>query len=148
MHHPIEILPLNAIDFNQWLILWQAYQQFYQAQIAQDVTANTWRKLIDPAHSHMYGFAAVQNGQAVGLVHVIEHDSCWTIKPYAYLQDLYTHEASRGQGVARKLIQRVHDDAMARQCDRVYWLTHQSNVTAQQLYDRIAKKTGFIQYRM
>ncbi len=41
----------------------------------------------------------------------------------------------------RNLIQHVHDHAMAGQCDRVYWLTHQSNETAQLLYDRVAKKS-------
>jgi len=30
----------------------------------------------------------------------------------------------------------------------VYWLTHESNHKARLLYDKVAKKTGFIQYRM
>jgi len=34
-----------------------------------------------------------------------------------------------------------------RACDRVYWLTHQDNLVAQQLYNKVAKKTGFIQLR-
>jgi hypothetical protein len=29
----------------------------------------------------------------------------------------------------------------------VYWLTHETNATAIQLYDRIADRSGFIQYR-
>ncbi len=44
------------------------------------------------------------DNQAVGLVHVIQHDSCWTVQPYAYLQDLFTLESTRGKGVARALI--------------------------------------------
>jgi GNAT superfamily N-acetyltransferase len=48
----------------------------------------------------MYGFAALIAGRVVGIVHVVEHDSCWTLKPYAYLQDLFTHEDYRGLGVA------------------------------------------------
>ena len=35
-----------------------------------------------------------------------------------------------------------------RACDRVYWLTHQDNLVAQQLYNKVAKKTGFIQLRL
>ncbi len=96
----------------------------------------------------MYGFAALINGKAAGIVHVIEHDSCWSIQPYAYLQDLYTDELYRGQGIARKLIEQVHLYTQERSCDRVYWLTQQDNATAQRLYDQIAKKTGFIQYRI
>ena len=96
----------------------------------------------------MYGYAAVKDGVVMGIVHVIEHESCWTLKPYAYLQDLFVDPSERGQGVARSLIEQVYTQAMQRQCDRVYWLTQESNHLAQQLYDKVAKKTGFIQYKM
>jgi hypothetical protein len=29
----------------------------------------------------------------------------------------------------------------------VHWLTHETNSTAMQLYDRIAQRSGFVQYR-
>lgn len=144
----IEIQPLQCISKEQWMPLWQSYQTFYGAKLSEEVSRNTWKKLCSADTPHIYGFAAISENQVMGIVHVIEHDSCWTLRPYAYLQDLYTHEDFRGQGVARKLIQHVYDEAMARQCDRVYWLTHETNQTAQKLYDRVAKKTGFIQYRM
>jgi hypothetical protein len=34
-----------------------------------------------------------------------------------------------------------------RRIDAFYWQTHQSNVTAQRPYDRIAERSGFIVYR-
>lgn len=79
---------------------------------------------------------------------MIEHDSCWTLAPYAYLQDLYTDEHYRGMGVAKALIEHVKQYTIQRGCDRVYWLTHQDNQVAQALYDGVARKTGFIQYRI
>lgn len=94
----------------------------------------------------MYGFAALFEQQMVGFVHVVEHDS-WTFRPYAYLQDLFTHPDYRGQGVARLLIEQVYMEAKKRQCDRVYWLTQEANQTTQILYDKVAHKTGFIQYK-
>ncbi|MGO7423872.1 GNAT family N-acetyltransferase, partial [Rhizobium ruizarguesonis] len=30
---------------------------------------------------------------------------------------------------------------------RLYWMTHETNATARRLYDRIAERSGFIQYR-
>lgn len=54
---------------------------------------------------------------------------------------------SRGKGVGRALIERLYEEAKAAGSTRVYWLTHESNETAQTLYDRIAEKPGFIQYR-
>ena len=32
-------------------------------------------------------------------------------------------------------------------CSRVHWLTHETNTDAMLLYDRIADRSGFIQYR-
>jgi len=29
----------------------------------------------------------------------------------------------------------------------VHWLTHETNTAAMQLYDRIAERSGFLQYR-
>jgi len=148
MQNQINIIELSKITYDSWLKLWMAYQSFYQTDLSAEVSENTWRKLINSELAHIYGYAAVVDAEVAGIVHVIEHDSCWTMKPYAYLQDLYTHEDFRGKGIAGKLIAHVYEQAMQRQCDRVYWLTHQDNETAQRLYDKVARKTGFIQYRM
>lgn len=144
----ITIQPLSEIDIQQWLSLWQAYQAFYQVKIDSTISLRTWQKLTDTKLEHMYGFAAILHEQVVGIVHVIEHDSCWTAQPYAYLQDLYTHPKYRGQGIAAQLIAYVYQVSLERNCDRVYWLTQDSNEAAQKLYDRVARKTGFIQYRI
>ena len=148
MNQDYKIQSLDTIEYLKWLHVWQQYQQFYQASIAEDVSIKTWEKLIEPTYTQMYGYAAVKDGVVMGIVHVIEHESCWTLKPYAYLQDLFVDPSERGQGVARSLIEQVYTQAMQRQCDRVYWLTQESNHLAQQLYDKVAKKTGFIQYKM
>jgi ribosomal protein S18 acetylase RimI-like enzyme len=55
--------------------------------------------------------------------------------------------AGSGSGIARALIEHVYADAKRRGAARVHWLTHESNHQAMQLYDRIADRSGFIQYR-
>ncbi|AYO56255.1 GNAT family N-acetyltransferase [Acinetobacter wuhouensis] len=94
----------------------------------------------------MFGFAIQVNDEVVGFVHLISHMSMWTDKPCCYLQDLYVNAQFRNQGLARKLIEHSYQVCSGKY-DRVYWLTHESNLTAQYLYDRIATKTGFIQYK-
>jgi len=64
-----------------------------------------------------------------------------------YLQDLFTAEAARGKGVGRKLIEAVYQRAKAAGASRVYWMTHESNAQAMILYDKVAVKSGFLQYR-
>ncbi len=144
----INIVPLQEIEYDQWLNLWKNYQKFYQVNLSSEVNQNTWTKLTHPNFSSMYGFATLVDQKIVGIVHIIEHESCWTLQPYAYLQDLFVDEHYRGLGIAKKLILTAEQQTQQRQCDRLYWLTHQDNVTAQQLYDKIARKTGFIQYRL
>jgi GNAT superfamily N-acetyltransferase len=142
----IAIRPLGSEDHPHWLPLWKDYQAFYAIDIPPPVTALTWTRLLDPAEP-VAGALAWQGTVAVGLVHHIRHRSCWTAGDYCYLQDLFVAPAARGAGVGRKLIEHVYALAAREGCARVYWLTHETNSVAIALYDRIAKRTGFIQYR-
>ena len=90
---------------------------------------------------------AWRDGQAIGLVHWVIHRSTWTTGDYCYLQDLYVAETVRGGGVGRALIEQVYAAAQAYGANRVHWLTQEDNTQARQLYDRIASRSGFIQYR-
>ena len=71
----------------------------------------------------------------------------WTIGNYCYLQDLFTAPEARGRGAGRALIEAVYERANSAGASRVYWLTHESNATARALYDTLADRPGFIQYR-
>jgi ribosomal protein S18 acetylase RimI-like enzyme len=133
-------------DFDQWLPLWKGYQRFYEIDIPDQVTRQIWDRFLD-ADKPLHAALAVSAGRARGLVHSVYHPSTWTMHDYCYLQDLFVAEDGRGGGLGRKLVEHVYADATARGAARVYWLTHESNVPAQQLYDRIADRTGFIQYR-
>ena len=142
----VTIRAATAADFEVWLPLWRGYQTFYKTDISPSTTAVTWQRLLDPAEP-MHVALAVAGGAVVGLVHYIEHRSCWTTGNYMYLQDLFVDPAVRGQGLGRALIEHVYAEAAARGCARVWWLTHESNTDAMVLYDRVADKSGFIQYR-
>jgi GNAT superfamily N-acetyltransferase len=63
------------------------------------------------------------------------------------LQDLFVAEEARGKGIGRALIEAVYTAARGTGASRVYWLTQESNATARALYDKIADRSGFIQYR-
>jgi GNAT superfamily N-acetyltransferase len=142
----VTVRPARPGDFNAWLPLWRGYQAFYKVDLAEAVTRETWRRFHDDAEP-MHCTLAESRGRVVGLVHFIEHRSCWTVGNYVYLQDLFTETAQRGRGVGRALIEHVYAQARARGCARVHWLTHESNTAAMQLYDRIAERSGFVQYR-
>jgi GNAT superfamily N-acetyltransferase len=141
------ITTLSPADFADWEPLWQGYLRFYESSVADDVTHTSFSRLTDPAEA-MGGFLARDvAGAAVGMVHWIRHRSTWTQGDYCYLQDLFATPETRGTGVGRALIEAVYAHARALGCSRVYWLTHETNTHAMQLYDRIADKSGFLQYR-
>ena len=137
--------PIEA-DHERWLALWRGYQAFYRVDIPDDVSAVTFARLLDPAEP-MACALAWQGDEAVGLVHLVRHRSCWTAGDYCYLQDLFVREGLRGGGVGRALIEHAYAWARAQNCSRVHWLTQDTNTDAMKLYDRIAERSGFVQYR-
>ena len=46
----------------------------------------------------------------------------------------------------RALIAAVYDRASQHGAERVYWHTHETNMRARRLYDKVALRTGFIVY--
>ncbi|BBP56554.1 GNAT family N-acetyltransferase [Pseudomonas sp. St316] len=144
--NPVEIRRVSADDHAAWLPLWQAYLRFYNTELPEAVSQSTWQRLLDdrePTH----GALAWNGDTAVGLVHFIYHRSNWSIENSCYLQDLLVAEHTRGSGVGRQLIEFVYATAKADGCCKVHWLTHETNATAIQLYERIAERPGYIQFR-
>ena len=142
----IEVRPVASGERAAWEPLWKGYLDFYKTSVPKEVYDTTWARLHDPAEP-MGAVGAYVEGRLCGIVHYIFHRSTWTTSDYCYLQDLFTAEEARGHGVGRTLIEAVYEKAKAAGASRVYWLTHETNTTAQILYDKVAARSGFIQYR-
>ena len=142
----IEIRPLRPDERQAWEPIWAGYLTFYETAVVPEVTDTTWRRLHDPAEP-MHVLGAYLDGRLIGIVHYLFHRSTWTVGDYCYLQDLFTVAEARGLGAGRALIEAVAERAKAAGASRVYWLTHESNTVARALYDRVADRPGFIQYR-
>jgi GNAT superfamily N-acetyltransferase len=137
-------------DHQQWLPLWIGYNAFYgragATAVADEITAMTWARFFD-ADEPVYGLVAERGGELLGLAHYLFHRSTTSIEPTCYLQDLFTAESARGKGVGRALIDAVYEQARTAGAPRVYWQTHQTNLTAMRLYDAVAERSGFVVYR-
>ena len=140
------IRPIRADERTDWEPLWKGYQAFYKVVISDQTTAVTWARLHDPAEP-MEVLGAYMDERLCGIVHYLFHRSCWTTGDYCYLQDLFVAESARNLGLGRALILAVEDRARAAGASRIYWLTHETNADARVLYDRLAERSGFIQYR-
>jgi GNAT superfamily N-acetyltransferase len=146
----VTVREARPADFEHWLPLWQGYNAFYgrsgATTLADAITQVTWARFFDPAEP-VHALIAERGGEMLGLAHYLYHRSTTMIAPICYLQDLYTVEAARGQGVGRALIEAVYGRARAVGSTRAYWQTQETNATARALYDKLAQRSGFIVYR-
>ncbi len=133
-------------DFAEWEGLWEGYNSFYERTLAPEITQMTWSRFFD-AYEPVHALVAERDGQLLGLVHYIFHRNTSMLGPVCYLQDLFTAESARGQGIGRSLIESVYERAKAAGSPRVYWQTHETNLTAMKLYDKVAERSGFVIYR-
>ncbi len=143
MSHGVTIRRVKPNDLAQWETLWESYNIFYKRTVPSEITRATWSRFSD-VYEPVYALVAETDGQLVGLVHYLFHRSTSMMSPNCYLQDLFTAERARGQGIGRSLIEAVYERAKTAGCSEVYWQTHETNLTAMKLYDKVAERSGFV----
>ncbi len=144
----VRVRRLAEKDKAAWLPLFKGYIAFYKATVADDVVEKTWQRLMEGAADFHIGLVAVdETDTPVGLAHVLFHRSTWSPTSYCYLEDLFVDPDQRLKGVGRALIEATYKEADARGCTRTYWATQEFNYRARALYDQVATKSVFVQYR-
>jgi len=144
----VRIRRLAEKDKSAWLPLFKGYIEFYKATVADEIIEATWRRMLDGAPDFHIGLVAVDDSdRPIGLAHILFHRSTWSLTQYCYLEDLFVEPTLRAKGVGRALIDAVYREADARQCSRTYWMTQEFNYRARGLYDQVATKSPFVQYR-
>ena len=144
----VTVRPLAPADAPRWHDLWAGYLAFYRQELAADVTAATWARLIDPAATDMLGRVALYDGRVVGILNAVLHANTWATAPVCYLEDLYVDAPVRGIGAGRALIAALAAEGRATGWRRIYWRTAADNATAQRLYDRVARRSGWLTYEL
>ncbi len=149
MSNPISVRPVESSDYPQWRTLWDGYNAFYGREGAtaldEAITAATWERFFQPAEP-VHALVAVRDSALIGLTHYIFHRSTSRLAHICYLQDLFTAQEQRGQGIGRQLILSVYEAATAAGASRVYWQTQVTNTAGRALYDKVARHHGFVVY--
>ncbi len=136
----------EAKDEKRWRELWAGYVKFYRSEVAEDVTANTWARILDPT-SNIDTLVATRDGQVIGICNYVFHDHTWSKKQICYLQDLFVDPNARGGGAAKMLILACEEKAKEKGAFRIYWQTQEYNAAARSLYDTIVPRSSFIVYK-
>lgn len=144
----VRVRRLEVGDKPRWLILFKDYIAFYKATVAEEFIETAWQRMMAAEPDFHIGLVAVDDDDLqIGLAHILFHRSTWAATSYCYLEDLFVDPVRRKSGIGRALIEAVYREADARGCVRTYWVTQEFNTTARALYDRLATKTPFVQYR-
>jgi GNAT superfamily N-acetyltransferase len=144
----VDITALVETDRDDWLTLWNGYLTFYETELEADITDATFARLTTPGSGLNGAIARDDEGTAIGLVHWLTHSATWTTTDYCYLEDLFVAQDSRGAGTGAALIEHVRGWASNHGSSKVYWLTGETNSVARGLYDRVATRSGLIQYQI
>jgi GNAT superfamily N-acetyltransferase len=140
------IRKLQDDDQAPWRTLWAQYLAFDGSTLDAAIDSHTWARLLKEGQP-MHGALAFAGGEAVGFVHYIFHPSTWSLSDSCYLQDLFVAPTARGKGYGRALISHVCAEAATAGSSRVYWQTQEDNATAIALYEKVAERTSYIQFR-
>ena len=132
----ITVRDASPEDEAAWRRLWAGYTAFYEANVPETVTAETWRRILDPA-SAIFARLAEVGGEVVGFTVNVLHEGTWALAPVCYLEDMFVAPVQRRKGAGRRLIQDLVDLARLRGWSRLYWHTRAGN-PARRLYDRFA----------
>jgi GNAT superfamily N-acetyltransferase len=145
---PTRVRRLEARDKAAWVPLFKGYIAFYKSSVAEDVIEETFSRVLSGAEGYHIGLVAVDaNDAPIGLAHVLFHRSTWSKTWYCYLEDLFVSPEIRAKGIGRALIEATYREADARGATRTYWSTQETNYRARGLYDQVATRSPFLQYR-
>lgn len=148
MSDTFRVRALAAKDKAAWLPLFKGYIEFYKSSVADEVIETTWQRLMSGQEGFHVGLVVVDGDDTpFGLAHVLFHRSTWSPTWYCYLEDLFVDPVRRAKGAGKALIEAVYVEADKRQCTRTYWSTQEFNYRARGLYDQVATKSPFLQYR-
>jgi GNAT superfamily N-acetyltransferase len=140
------ICDAGPADEPAWRELWSQYNDFYEKQVPEAVTAHTWRRLLDPA-SPIFGRLATVDAAVIGFTNSVLHEITWAIAPVCYLEDLFVAPAFRGRGIGRMLIADLIERGRLNGWSRLYWHTRAGN-PARRLYDEFVRADDFVRYRL
>jgi GNAT superfamily N-acetyltransferase len=141
-----KIRELRHEDRAVWGGLWAGYLHFYRAELAPEVTEQTFARMTERREG-CFGLAAeAEDGTLVGFAHCVVHPTTWSTGATCYLEDLFVDPGHRGTAAARSLIEAAGEQGRAAGAVTLYWHTQAFNGRARSLYDTVAQLTSFVHY--
>jgi GNAT superfamily N-acetyltransferase len=143
----VTVRAIAPADEPVWRRLFRDYGTFYKTSFDDAQLDHVWSLLLDPA-GRVDALVAEQDGVVVGMAHYRSHPDTFSTGTDWYLDDLFTAPEARGTGVGTALIEHLTALGKATGPGTLRWITADDNVTAQRVYDKLAKKTSWVTYEV
>lgn len=145
------VRPAVPADETDWRRLWAGYCQFYRVDVPEAVTAETWRRCLDPGFPALRCLVADGPGAhggrtLLGFATLLEHPGTWSIASVGYLEDLYVAGEARRSGVGSALMRACAAVGREAGWHKLYWRTQTGNAAAHALYERVGTRTDWVVY--
>jgi GNAT superfamily N-acetyltransferase len=141
----VTVREIEPSDRQAWGALFNGYRDFYKKEDDPSVVESVWAWLLDPWHE-VRGLVAEVNGEVVGIGHFRTFARPVAGAVGVWVDDLFTDESARGQGVGTAILERVAEIAADEGATVVRWITASDNVTAQRMYEKISHRTDWVVY--
>lgn len=134
------------IDFDQWESMWLDCAGDRRAELDEAHNRSVFTRLKNQENC-LQGLVAVAE-QPVGFAHFFLHPSTWSRTQECYLQDFYVAPEQRGHGLGRRLLLEVAQVARQQHCTVLHWRTRSTNLSAQALYAKLARRLDYVEYQI
>lgn len=138
---------LSAENIEETLPLIRQYQEFYKTADISDHRNRQFFSQFDASNPEGSVFVYRQADKLIAFATVYFSYSSTLAAKVAVLNDLFTLNEHRGQGIGRQLIQHSWKFAESNGAQRLQWVTAPDNLQAQRLYNSMgAEKSSWIFY--
>ena len=141
------IRKIKVKDKYNWRKLYKGYANFYKSSINDIILNTVWSWLMDKNHE-VKGIVYEIDGNLAALAHYRAMPRPLKGKYIGFLDDLYVDPTYRNQKIGQKLMHEIKVISKSEKWDLVRWITHQDNIKAKSLYDKISEKTIWEVYEM
>ena len=134
-------------DKKQWQELYKGYANFYKVEMNNQILEIVWSWLHNKNHE-LNGIVYEIDGNIVALAHYRRMPRPLKGKDVGFLDDLFVEPIHRGKKIGERLLNELKKISKSKGWDLIRWITHNDNLRAKNLYDRVADKTHWDLYEL
>ena len=113
----------------------------------EKILQTVWNWLHDKSHE-LSGLVYEVDNNIVGFAHYRRMPRPLRGKDIGFLDDLFVEPKYRGQKIGEKILNELKKISKSKGWNLIRWITHDDNLRAKALYDRVAEKTKWDLYEL